>query len=301
MKKTIIICTVIVVSIGIGVLYQTGNLSFPNMTSSIDGSLNPPQTYEVNTSCELVYFVTHDMKDFDQRTSSPDFVKKYPEESAKMKKIFENPELTMEIAQYFNSGPFDKQKMPYEFAEVFASILIKEYSINPDLKTELIYIMSGIQIMDYDGYTKCSATKNRNAKVILENNYIGPLGSAHVQIEEQSAEQTTVPTEKEFKISLKFIESPDFRTLAFNALPTEEEYNPEIRVKSGSVITIEVKNWGKSFHAFGIVTNAEDPATLVWNSAIKDPNNPLKPGETGEVTFTTGASGTYYYICTVPG
>ncbi|HEX9845145.1 MAG TPA: plastocyanin/azurin family copper-binding protein, partial [Candidatus Nitrosotenuis sp.] len=35
--------------------------------------------------------------------------------------------------------------------------------------------------------------------------------------------------------------------------------------------------------------------------AIKSANNPMKPGESGEVTFTAGAPGTYYYICTVPG
>ncbi|MGI0090041.1 MAG: plastocyanin/azurin family copper-binding protein, partial [Nitrosopumilaceae archaeon] len=44
-----------------------------------------------------------------------------------------------------------------------------------------------------------------------------------------------------------------------------------------------------------------DSATVVWSSTVKDPNNPLKPNEEGEVTFTAGAPGTYYYICTVPG
>jgi nitrite reductase (NO-forming) len=45
----------------------------------------------------------------------------------------------------------------------------------------------------------------------------------------------------------------------------------------------------------------DDPNTMVFNSAIKSANNPMKPGETGEVTFTAGAPGSYHYACTVPG
>ena len=119
--------------------------------------------------------------------------------------------------------------------------------------------------------------------------------------EPKPAGQAAAPTGTKVSFNLNFIESSDFRTLAFNALPGEEGNNPEIKVKSGDSVTIKVKNAGKTFHSFGVVTNSEDSTTLVWNSAIKDPNNPLKPNEEGEVTFTAGAPGTYYYICTVPG
>ena len=119
--------------------------------------------------------------------------------------------------------------------------------------------------------------------------------------EAKPAGQAAAPTGTKVSFDLNFVESSDFRTLAFNALPGEEGNNPEIKVKSGDSVTIKVKNAGKTFHSFGVVTNPEDSITLVWNSAIKDPNNPLKPNEEGEVTFTAGAPGTYYYICTVPG
>ena len=119
--------------------------------------------------------------------------------------------------------------------------------------------------------------------------------------EAKPAGKAAAPTGTKVSFDLNFIESSDFRTLAFNALPGEAGNNPEIKVKSGDSVTIKVKNVGKSFHAFGVVTNPEDFTTLVWNSAIKDPNNPLKPNEEGEVTFTAGAPGTYNYICTVPG
>ena len=111
----------------------------------------------------------------------------------------------------------------------------------------------------------------------------------------------TTVTGKEIPILLAFVESSDFRTLAFNALPEEEGHNPEIRITAGDSVTIKATNTGKSFHAFGVVTNPEDPNSLVWNSAIQSATNPLKPGESGEVTFTTDVPGTYYYICTVPG
>ena len=118
----------------------------------------------------------------------------------------------------------------------------------------------------------------------------------------QSSETKTVqPTGISYNFELNFVESSDFRTLAFNALPEEEGHNPEIRINAGDSVTIKATNTGKSFHAFGVVTNPEDPNSIVWNSAINSASNPLKPGEFGEVTFTTDTPGAYYYICTVPG
>jgi len=119
--------------------------------------------------------------------------------------------------------------------------------------------------------------------------------------EAKPAGQAAAPTGNKVSFDLDFVESSDFRTLAFNALPGEDGNNPEIKVKSGDSVTIKVKNAGKSFHSFGVVTNPEDPTTVVSGSAIRDANNPLKPGQEGETTFTAGAPGTYYYICTVPG
>lgn len=115
------------------------------------------------------------------------------------------------------------------------------------------------------------------------------------------AKEAAAPTGVSHDFTLDFVESSDFRTLAFNALPGEEGHNPDITVKSGDEVTITTNNKGKSFHAFGVVTNPEDFNSVVMNSAIATATNPLKPGEGGSVTFTAGAPGTYYYICTVPG
>ena len=109
------------------------------------------------------------------------------------------------------------------------------------------------------------------------------------------------PTGVTHDFTLDFVESSDFRTLAFNALPGEEGHNPDIRVNSGDEVTVSTNNIGKSFHAFGVVTNPDDFNSVVFDSEISSANNPLNPGESGSVTFLAGAPGTYYYICTVPG
>ena len=121
---------------------------------------------------------------------------------------------------------------------------------------------------------------------------VGPKGEAP---------KAAAPTGVKQDFNLNFIESPDFKQFAFNALTGEEGHNPDLKVKSGDTVTIKVANNGKSFHAFGIVSDADDPNTIVFNSAIKSANSPFKPGESGEVTFTAGAPGSYHYICTVPG
>ena len=116
-----------------------------------------------------------------------------------------------------------------------------------------------------------------------------------------SSGEAASPTGVKHSFDLDFIESSDCRTLAFNALPGEEGNNPEIRVKSGDEVTVSVTNAGVSFHSFGVVTNPDDFNSVVFDSAINSATNPLKAGESGEVTFLAGAPGTYYYICTVPG
>jgi len=109
------------------------------------------------------------------------------------------------------------------------------------------------------------------------------------------------PTGVSHDFAFDFVESSDFRTLAFNALPGEEGSNPEIRVSSGDEVTITTTNAGVSFHAFGVVSNPDDFSSVIFDSAINSATSPLKAGESGSVTFLAGAPGTYYYICTVPG
>ncbi len=113
--------------------------------------------------------------------------------------------------------------------------------------------------------------------------------------------QASAPTGVSHDFSVDFVESEDFRTLAFNALPGEEGHNPDYTVNSGDDVTFTATNKGVSFHSFGIVSDPADFNNILWGSAIAAPTNPLKAGESDSVTFTAGAPGEYHYICTVPG
>ncbi len=108
-------------------------------------------------------------------------------------------------------------------------------------------------------------------------------------------------TGKEIPVTLNFIESSDFRTLAFNALPGEPDNNPTINAEVGDRIIFNIENAGKSFHSFGVTKEAEGFTGIIPGSDVASANNPLKPGETGQSEFTLGEEGIYYYICTVPG
>jgi nitrite reductase (NO-forming) len=140
-------------------------------------------------------------------------------------------------------------------------------------------------------YYICTVPGHRDQGMVGEIIVSGSSGPA------TAAAPTGVSHEFEFD----FVESADFRTLAFNALPGEEGNNPDVIVNSGDEVTITTNNVGMSFHAFGVVSNADDFNSVVFDSAIAAATNPLKPGESGSTTFTAGAPGTYYYICTVPG
>ncbi len=100
--------------------------------------------------------------------------------------------------------------------------------------------------------------------------------------------------------SLAFEISPDFSKYGFNGTG-DAGTNPDITVHSGDTVTIHVTNPSKSFHAFGIVTDPNNPSGVVWNASYKTPDSPMKPGESGDVTFVAGTPGLYHYICTVPG
>ena len=92
-------------------------------------------------------------------------------------------------------------------------------------------------------------------------------------------------TGKTITQDLTFIESPDFRTLAFNALPGEDDNNPTINMNVGDTVLFNVDNGGKSFHSFGVTKDTEGFAGIISGSEIGSASNPLKPGEDGSSEF----------------
>jgi nitrite reductase (NO-forming) len=130
---------------------------------------------------------------------------------------------------------------------------------------------------------------------------LSPAGKAFAGITDEDAAPAAEQTGEDIPITLDFIESKDFRTLAFNALPGEPGNNPTINAKVGDRIIFNISNAGKSFHAFGVTLNDEGFGGILGGTAVAAANSPLKPGEGGFSEFVPGEPGTYYYICTVPG
>ena len=116
-----------------------------------------------------------------------------------------------------------------------------------------------------------------------------------------SATDVAVFTGQAISTHLSFIESPDFRTLAFNALPGDPNNNPTITMDVGDKVVFDVVNDGKSFHSFGVTAEDEGFGGIIPGSEVATASNPLKPGEGGTSEFIAGEEGVYYYICTVPG
>jgi nitrite reductase (NO-forming) len=130
---------------------------------------------------------------------------------------------------------------------------------------------------------------------------LGMVGEIIVGASEGPAE-AAAPTGVSHDFTVNFVESEDgYSQLAFNALPGEEGSNPDFVVNSGDEVTFTAANAGKGFHAFGITTSPDDFNNVLWGSEIAAAAAPLKAGESERSTFTAGAPGTYYYICTVPG
>jgi len=130
---------------------------------------------------------------------------------------------------------------------------------------------------------------------------LGMEGKIEVGAGQAGTGGTAAATGNKVEFSLSFEMSPDFAHYGFNAPIGQTNANPDIKVKSGDTVTIHLKNNSKSFHAFGVVIDPENPAAVLWSSAFKTPDSPMKPGESGDVTFVAGTPGVYHYICTVPG
>ena len=113
--------------------------------------------------------------------------------------------------------------------------------------------------------------------------------------------EVAVHTGETITSDLSFIESSDFITLAFNALPGEPGSNPTINMEVGDKVVFNVVNDGVSFHSFGVTKDTEGFGGIIPGSEVASPTNPLKAGEGGTSEFVAGEEGLYYYICTVPG
>src|SRR5207245_3270594 len=83
-------------------------------------------------------------------------------------------------------------------------------------------------------------------------------------------------TGKTINVSLKFVESPDFKTLAFNAV-SGSDHNPEIHANDGDKIIFDVTNGGKSFDAFAVTTSKEGTGHAIDRTTTGPADNAMKP------------------------
>jgi uncharacterized cupredoxin-like copper-binding protein len=75
---------------------------------------------------------------------------------------------------------------------------------------------------------------------------------------------------------------------------------PKISFKVGDVVSVTMHNVGKLPHSFEINTQNSTKGQVLFNSEI-DPGTFVSPNQTGTVLFKVTKSGSFYYICPVPG
>lgn len=73
-------------------------------------------------------------------------------------------------------------------------------------------------------------------------------------------------------------------------------------VSSGDEVEVTLTNVGALEHSWTLVGSDVDVATVTDAQAINSATTGTVPGgETGSVTFTAPAAGSYQFVCTVPG
>ncbi len=103
---------------------------------------------------------------------------------------------------------------------------------------------------------------------------LSPAGQKFAGITDEPAAPAVAQTGEDIPVTLDFIESKDFRTLAFNALPGESGNNPTINAKVGDRIIFNILNAGKSFHAFGVTLDDEGFGGILSGTDVAAANNP---------------------------
>jgi uncharacterized cupredoxin-like copper-binding protein len=76
---------------------------------------------------------------------------------------------------------------------------------------------------------------------------------------------------------------------------------PTIYVKVSDVVNVTMVNVGNISHAFAVTDGLTPSSKTLFSAVIASASNPLPPGEKGTVIFQPASSGSFYYVCPVPG
>ena len=116
------------------VLGQTGFLKnieagMPEQKTPVIQEHSPFSAYKINTECELIYGFASGKYPDDQKIppiKTSEIFTKYPDDFAPWKQILENNDTRVE---------FFKKPLPANFTDALVTVIMKETSINPDLKS----------------------------------------------------------------------------------------------------------------------------------------------------------------------
>ncbi len=72
---------------------------------------------------------------------------------------------------------------------------------------------------------------------------------------------------------------------------------PTITLAAGQTYTITLHNVGTMLHNWAIVDAKSSNANVLWGAVVSQ----INAGASGQVTFTAGSAGSYFYVCQVPG
>jgi uncharacterized cupredoxin-like copper-binding protein len=76
---------------------------------------------------------------------------------------------------------------------------------------------------------------------------------------------------------------------------------PDIVLSQGKVVRINFLNEGQIPHTFKITSELRWDAVAVFGAVVGEPSRPLSPGQAGVSTFRADRSGSYFYLCSIPG
>jgi uncharacterized cupredoxin-like copper-binding protein len=79
--------------------------------------------------------------------------------------------------------------------------------------------------------------------------------------------------------------------------------SPTLTLTSGETYTVILHNIStqSQSHNFAIVDTKSATGNIQFNAIIGSTSNPVAPGSIGQVAFTAGSAGNYYYVCQVDG
>lgn len=134
-KIVILVSIIALVSFTLGLSFGLDNsniLQVRDLLISQASTLIPIHKYDINTNCELYYFILERPIVDAVPSSQMVLMTKYPTEYQKIAHAIQTPEYAKYIASH------DSTKMPMEMQEAIASIIIKSSSMNPILEPKLI-------------------------------------------------------------------------------------------------------------------------------------------------------------------